>query len=174
MVAGTGGSGGELQEAGEVWVWDAESLKPLHHFSVKPETKYGEWASAADVAIGPDGKRVAVPITAGSRGAPAGIIINDTGATIRVWDLESGKGTELVKGLKVAVRGVVFSPDGKRLATAGGDMVARVWNLETGKQLATLTGSDRIETVAFSPDGKSLAAGSKDGTVRIWVTPIVN
>ena len=174
LVVGTGGAGGELQEAGEVWAWDAETLKPLHHFSVKPETKYGEWASAADVAISPDGKRVAVPITAGSRGAPAGIILNDTGATIRVWDLESGKDTALVKGLKVAVRGVVFSPDGKSLATAGGDMLVRVWDSETGKQLAALPSSDRVEVVAFSPDGKSLAAGSKDGTVRIWVTPTNN
>ena len=174
LVAGTGGAGGELQEAGEVWVWDAETLKPRHHFSVKPETKYGEWASAADVAISPDGKRVAVPITAGSRGAPAGIILNDTGATIRVWELESGKDTALVKGLKVAVRGVVFSPDGKHLATAGGDMHVRVWDSETGKQLAELPSSDRVEAVAFSPDGKSLAAGSKDGTVRIWKMPIAN
>lgn len=171
LVAGTGGAGGELQESGQVWVWDAETLKPLHHFSVKPETKYGEWASAADVAISPDGKRVAVPITAGSRGAPAGIILKDTGAAIRVWELESGKDKELVKGLKVAVPRVVFSPDGKRLATAGGDMVVRVWELETGKQLAALPSSDRIEVVAFSPNGKSLAAGSQDGTVRVWVTP---
>lgn len=174
LVAGTSGAGGELQEAGEVWIWDAETHKPLHHFSVKPKTNYGEWASAADVAISPDGKRVAVPITAGSRGAPAGIIIEDTGAAVRVWELESGKDTEPVKGLKVAVQGVVFSPDGKRLATAGGDMVVRVWDLETGKQLAALPSPDRIEAVAFSPDGKSLAAGSKDGTVRIWATPTTN
>ena len=174
LVAGTGGAGGELQEAGEVWVWDAETFNPLHQFSVKPETKYGEWASAADVAICPDGKRVAVPITAGSRGAPAGMFINDTGATIRIWELESGKDTALVKGLKVAVRRVVFSPDGKRLATAGSDMLVRVWDSETGKQLAELPNSERVEVVAFSPDGKFLAAGSKDGTVRIWVTPTAN
>ena len=77
LVASTSGAGGELQEAGEVWIWDAETGKPLHRFSVKPETKYGEWASAASVAISPDGKRVAVPVTSSSRGAPAGLIIED-------------------------------------------------------------------------------------------------
>jgi WD40 repeat protein len=174
LVAGTSGAGGELQEAGEVWIWDAETHKPLHHFSVQPETEYGEWASAADVAISPDGKSVAVPVTAGSRGAPAGIIIEDTGAAVRVWELESGKDTEPVKDFKMAVQGVVFSPDGKRLATSGGDKVVRVWDLETGKQLAALPSRDRVEAVAFSPDGKSLAAGSKDGTVQIWVTPTTN
>lgn len=174
LVAGTSGAGGELQEAGEVWIWDAETRKPLHHFSVKPETKYGEWASAADVAISPDGKHVAVPVTAGSRGAPAGIVIEDTGAAVRVRELETGKDTEPVKGLKMAVQGIVFSPHGMQLATAGGDKVVRLWDVETGKQLAALTSPDRVEAVSFSPDGKFLAAGSRDGTVRIWVTPTTN
>ena len=171
LVAGTSGAGGELQEAGEVWIWDAETGKPLHHFSVKPETKYGEWASAASVAISPDGKRVAVPVTSGSRGAQAG---EHTRAAVRVWELETGKDTEPVKRLKMAVQAVVFSPDGKQLATAGNDKVVRVRDLDTGKQLAALPSQGRVEAVAFSPDGKSLAAGSNDGTVRIWVTPTTN
>jgi WD40 repeat protein len=63
---------------------------------------------------------------------------------------------------------VVFSPDGKRLATAGGDKMVRLWDVEAGKELAALTCPDRIAVVAFSPDGKSLAGGSTDGSVRIW------
>jgi WD40 repeat protein len=171
VVAGTSGAGGELQEAGQVWVWDAGTGKALHTFPVKPKTEYGEWASAADVAVSPDGKRVAAPVKSGSRGAPAGIIIEDTGASVRVWDLGTGKDTQPVKGLKASVSRVVFSPDGKRLATAGSDKVVRVWDAETGKELAGLPNPDRVGVVAFSPDGKSLAAGSKDGSVRIWAAP---
>lgn len=174
LVAGTSGAGGELQEAGEVWIWDAETGKPLHHFSVKPETKYGEWASAARVAISPDAKRVAVPVTSGSRGAPAGIVNGDTAAAVRVWELETGKDTEPVHSLNMAVKAVVFNPDGNQLATAGGDKVVRVWDLDTGKQLAALPSQGRVEVVAFSPDGKSLAVGSKAGIVRIWATPTGN
>ena len=172
LVAGTSGAGGELQEAGEVWVWDAETLKQLHHFSVKPATNYGEWASAADVAISPDGKRVAVPVTAGSRGAPAGILIEETRAAVRVWELETGKVTDVVKGIETAIQRVAFSPDGKRLATAGSDKAVRVWDMETGKELAALPTDNRVEAIAFSPDGKSLAAGCKDGDVRIWLPPL--
>lgn len=172
LVAGTSGAGGELQEAGEVWVWDAETGKALHTFPVKPSTAYGEWASAADVAFSPDGKRVAAPVTAGSRGAPAGIIIEDTGASVRVWDLGTGKDTQPVKGLKSSIGRVTFSPDGKLLATAGADKVVRVWAAEAGRELAALPAPDRVGAVAFSPDGKSLAAGCKDGTVRVWAVPV--
>jgi WD40 repeat protein len=171
LVAGTSGAGGELQEAGEVWVWDGETGKVLNTFPVKPKTEYGEWASATDVAISPDGKRVAAPVTAGSRGAPSGIIIEDTGASIRVWDLTTSKDTLPVKGLKVSVGRVVFSPDGKQMATAGADKFVRVWDGETGKERAALLNTDQVGVVSFSPDGKFIAAGSKDGSIRIWALP---
>ncbi len=167
-AAGTNGAGGELPEAGEVRVWDAEKGKVLHSFQVKPEVDYGEWASAGDVAFSPDGKRVAAPVTAGSRGAPAGLIIEDTGSSVRVWDLETGKSTQPVKGLKASVGRVVFSPDGKRLATAGSDKMVRVWDVEMGKELLALPSPDRVTVIAFCPDGKSLAGGSQDGSTRIW------
>ena len=92
FAAGTNGAGGELPEAGEVRVWDAETAKVLHSFKLNPEVDYGEWASAGDVAFGPDGKCVAVPVTAGSRGAPAGLLIDDTGASVRVSGRQVGRG----------------------------------------------------------------------------------
>jgi WD40 repeat protein len=170
LVAGTSGAGGELQEAGEVWIWEAATGKPLQHFPVQRETKYGEWASAADVAVNHDGQHVAVPITAGSRAAPAGIIIDDTGAAVRVWELEAGKDTLLIKGLKTAIQRLVFSPDGKHLATASGKVV-QIWDVESGKELAQLPCSAQVTVVAFSPDGTNLAAGSKDGSAQVWKTP---
>ncbi|MFF2205744.1 trypsin-like peptidase domain-containing protein [Streptomyces sp. NPDC058145] len=68
------------------------------------------------------------------------------------------------------VRAVVFSPDGKRLVTAGEDGTARLWDTATGRPLHTLTHTDWVNATAFSPDGTMVATASRDGTARLWDT----
>ncbi|MBV7326916.1 WD40 repeat domain-containing protein [Chloroflexi bacterium TSY] len=66
------------------------------------------------------------------------------------------------------VESVVFSPDGSRLATASSDNTARIWDSESGEQLALLQHESGVEFVVFSPDGSRLATASRDNTARIW------
>ncbi len=67
------------------------------------------------------------------------------------------------------VRAVVFSPDGKWLATASADRTARIWDAQTGQELRLLRGHTRwVQAVAFSPDGRWLATASDERTARIW------
>jgi WD40 repeat protein len=76
------------------------------------------------------------------------------------------------------VDSVVFSPDGKTLATGAWAGGARLWNVATHQQTASLSdGAEAIYSVAFSPDGKTLATGSgtgngnttgTGGAVQLW------
>ena len=67
---------------------------------------------------------------------------------------------------------LAFSSDGTFLVGSGEeawDFPIKIWNVETGNQLVSLTGhTEHITTLIFSHDGKTLASGSEDGTVLLW------
>ena len=78
---------------------------------------------------------------------------------------------QTLEGHTSRVTAVVFSPDGKRIASASNDETVRLWDTATGAALQTLKGHTRsVSTVAFSRDGQLVASASYDGTVRVWDT----
>jgi serine/threonine protein kinase len=68
-----------------------------------------------------------------------------------------------------SVESVVYSPDGRYLASGSRDETIKIWEVATGKELRTLTGhSSSVRSVVYSPDGRYLASGSADKTIKIW------
>ncbi|WP_242717025.1 WD40 domain-containing protein [Microcoleus vaginatus] len=68
-----------------------------------------------------------------------------------------------------SVRSVIFSPDGKLLATGDSDGVVRLWEASTGREILTCKGhTNVVESVAFSPDGEILASASYDKIIKLW------
>ena len=62
---------------------------------------------------------------------------------------------------------VDFSPDGRRILTAGDD-TARIWDAATGHELLALKGrTAQLDGAIFSPDGQRILTGSSDNILRI-------
>ena len=71
---------------------------------------------------------------------------------------------------KAEMNGLAFSPDGRRLASAGGDGAIKIWNSKSGDVIQTLKNAhaDSVVSVAFHPDGEHVASVGTDRQVKIW------
>ncbi|HEY3788390.1 MAG TPA: c-type cytochrome domain-containing protein [Urbifossiella sp.] len=117
----------------------------------------GPLPPVAAVAFSPDGKLLAV----GSYGRAT------------VWDLTTAKPAQVITHVLGAVNDLKFSPDGSKLAVAGGQPSARgdlrIFDTKDWKLLVSLGGHlDTVSGVSWSPDSSKIASASFDKTVRIW------
>jgi WD40 repeat protein len=66
---------------------------------------------------------------------------------------------------------VAFSPDSSLIASGDGEGVIKVWDVDSGDELAVLQGHiGRVYSICFSPDGDRIASSGNDSHIMIWNT----
>jgi WD40 repeat protein len=134
---------------GAIVLWDWQQGKQL-----AAPLAGGEY-DVTSVAFSPDGKTLASA--------------NKDG-TIRLWDVQRRQ----LRGRPLTRQGpptpacqlchvwtLAFSPDGRTLASGSEDHTVTLWDVQTRRAKARLTGhGGHVDSVAFSPDGRLLASAS--------------
>jgi WD40 repeat protein len=166
---------------GTVRRWDVGTGIVLRGHRAQPAPlrgTVGQGSSVSAAEASPDARTV---MTAG----------NDESA--RLWDIRTGR--EIVRPqdcgykpsfpfscLQIGVvaaaiqtdnhgplEGAAFSPDGRKIATAGPDEAAFVLDATSGRMLTWLQGhTQKVADVAYSADGKRLVTAALDNTARVW------
>lgn len=137
-----------------IWIYDAQTGEVVSLFTEQQAQKK-------------EGFFIQAPPAALTFSADASIIATVHGNSIYVWDTFTGNAFAMLDKHPDSINALALSPDGAKLATAGGDWTVRLWEVSTGKYINSLTGHpSSVNAVAFSPDGKILA--SAGSTLRLW------
>ena len=93
-------------------------------------------------------------------------------ATVRLWNLSTGKQIISLGGQLLAFESLAISPDMQRLAGGGADGSLKIWELRTFQELATLKGHrDSVFGLGFSKDGNTLVSLGNDGNIIVRRAP---
>lgn len=132
---------------GSIQRWDVERY-------VAPTLLEGYKLKVRDLEISPDDSTLVMALM----GSPVFWLV----------DTENGDLLNTFTGHAFRVNSVVYSPDGKLIASGSKDQTIGLWDLN-GTLLSTLEAhSDGINSIAFSPGGSTIASASDDKTVILW------
>jgi F-box and WD-40 domain protein MET30 len=86
-------------------------------------------------------------------------------ATIKIWDLDTGKEVRTLKGHTMGIRCLQF--DDNKLISGSLDKTLKVWNWRTGECISTYHGHEG-GVIALHFDSDILVSGSVDNHARVW------
>jgi WD40 repeat protein len=106
----------------------------------------------------------------------SGVTVNPAGTRVATWSGSTVIIWPLADGLRQTVNhtdvvgGAVFNTSGTRLLTWSFDGTARLWDTETGRQVAIYRHDGSVNGARFNRDATQVLTWSSDSRVRVWQT----
>ena len=74
----------------------------------------------------------------------------------------------VLKGHSAAVTSLSWQPGSSQLVSGSLDKTARLWSVNDGSAIATISAGSEVRATAWSPDGNVLATGEEDRSIQLW------
>jgi YD repeat-containing protein len=98
-----------------------------------------------------------------------------TSGLMELWDLTAGTLISSWKAETSQIRLVVFSPDGRQVATGSATGDIRIWDTATRAEMAAFrTGRGSVTALAYSPDGRKLVAAVGWGSSKVLLCDVAS
>ena len=88
--------------------------------------------------------------------------------TVRLWDIDREESLGVLQGHQGSILALVFSPDGKVLASGDEAGKIKFWQVSTHQAIANLEAEKLVRSLVFSPSGNMLAGGIEGKGIIIW------
>ncbi|MEM9807698.1 MAG: WD40 repeat domain-containing protein, partial [Cyanobacteria bacterium P01_D01_bin.56] len=152
------GAGSTLMQPSDetIRIWELETGREVGLLT-------GHTGPIKALAVSPDGQHL---ISAGGGRHTEGFGQTFNNVVI-IWNLDQRTQLHSLRGhLEQSIDAVAVTPDGKFLIS--GASVIKVWNLQTGAEVASLPETEGIKGIAVTPDCRYLVTGSNNGTLKIF------
>lgn len=164
-----------VQYEGEVHFWDCEG-----HFTLQKS------AELAEEHLTIAGRHDSLPTCLAWSADERIVATADSNGVVTLWDVANRKELRRLKQHPSTVHSLALSPDGRLLLTGCGvvskaasesaglsdDYSIRLWNVDTGRQLAVVgSHKDTVTGLSFGGDATEAVSCSNDNTVCLWKLP---
>jgi serine/threonine protein kinase len=163
-ISADGLRGLSSSDAGELVLWDLTTGEP-RSLGTQPGDARSDAIVTYPMAFVPGGRHAATAV-------------HDT--RVHIWDLDTGRELEPLRGHDATISGLAISPDGRRIMTGSFDGTVILWNWDGAQGTIihrfSMPGDDTGAVVAFDSDGNIVAAGNgreslshiKPGNLIVW------